>query len=390
MRTCITLTQFTILALVHQVIGFVGVPTKRSIKALKWKAQSDDSSNDILRNEIASMRKQALERLNNLDGKLSKVSTSSLKDADDLSQKKVAATSTYEQKNRVPVYNPAEDQSENEYAERRVSLINDPTFYRSRTESYKRSEALLEGTSWKLSFDIGREPGTWMPKDWGISGERIKLNLELEFTDQQLYDREEFLGGVGDARILHVTNNEMTLAPSLTEGSKRIRVIDGGWRVSKGQGPMGTDLLRFFIEIEEEISRAGKDVYCPAGRIYCNAGYFPTNRKGTGFKAQTKNDLDKLIQRAEELDVEIAESYPFSIDRIKKNSEMFRIKVEMQRKAELYRIASVAEPSSSILRFSPRGDVGLTREGGVCCKVNKGLNVEYHILGRFYISAKGK
>ena len=44
---------------------------------------------------------------------------------------------------------------------------------------------------------------------------------------------------------------------------------------------------------------------------------------------------------------------------------------------------SVTEPNKKLLKFSKDGDVGLTKEGGVCCRVMKGPVTEYHILGRF-------
>ena len=44
---------------------------------------------------------------------------------------------------------------------------------------------------------------------------------------------------------------------------------------------------------------------------------------------------------------------------------------------------SVTEPDRKLLKFTRDGDVGLTKEGGVCCRVQKGPVTEYHILGRF-------
>lgn len=211
----------------------------------------------------------------------------------------------------------------------------------------------------------------------------------MTFTNQQLYEREEFLGSMGGANILEVKNNELTLAPTITEGERKIRVINGGWRVAQGAGPLGTDLLRFYIEIEEQISRGGNvdsDVYCPAGRIYCNCGYFPTKRQSSGYKARLKRQLDDMINRAEQLDEEIAAEGPFSLTRFKKSTELFRLKVDMQQTGERLMNANVAEPNDSILKISQDGMVGLTKEGGVCCKVNKGISIEYHILGRFNIS----
>ncbi len=49
--------------------------------------------------------------------------------------------------------------------------------------------------------------------------------------------------------------------------------------------------------------------------------------------------------------------------------------------------AMVKDPDKGLLRFSRDGDVGLKKEGGVCCQVNKGVIVEYHILGRFSIAS---
>ena len=48
---------------------------------------------------------------------------------------------------------------------------------------------------------------------------------------------------------------------------------------------------------------------------------------------------------------------------------------------------AVTEPDQRLLHFSKDGDIGLTREGGVCCQVNKGPMVEYRILGRFSIAS---
>jgi hypothetical protein len=131
---------------------------------------------------------------------------------------------------------------------------------------------------------------------------------------------------------------------------------------------MGTNLLRFYIEIEEEISRKGGDVYCPAGRIYCSCGFFNRNAPSSGERERYKKKLDDLLARAEALDYEIAAAGFF--EKIKKNAEMIRLKVEMQESAQRFREASIMEPDSSILKFSSKGDVGLTKEGGVCCKVN--------------------
>ena len=227
-----------------------------------------------------------------------------------------------------------------------------------------------------------------MPKTWGVSGERLLLNMDLEFSPTQLYEREDFLGGVGGARVLRVIDNQLTLAPSLREGVRTIRVRDGGWRIAKGEGPMGSDLLRFYIEIDEEVSHRGGDVYCPAGRIYCNCGYFPSLRPRSNSKERFRKELDGMQEKAQQLLEEIdSDNNVFSFDKIRKSTQLFRLRVEMQRVGERYTQASVREPDKGLLQFSKTGDVGLTREGGVCCKVIKAMAVEYHILGSFTIAS---
>jgi len=226
-----------------------------------------------------------------------------------------------------------------------------------------------------------------MPKDWGVSGDRLIISMEVDFTGEQLYKSEDFLGGLGGARILKVKDNQVTLAPSVREGIKKVTALEGGWRVAKGQGPMGTDVLRFYVEVEEQISHKDGDIYCPAGRIYCNCGYFPTNKLSSGNKDRYREELETMEKMANEVEIEIEQDNAFfSLDKIKKSSELMRLRVEMQKAAEMYTMASVTEPDKSILKFSNSNDVGLTKEGGLCCKVEKSMATEYHILGRFSIA----
>jgi hypothetical protein len=66
---------------------------------------------------------------------------------------------------------------------------------------------------------------------------------------------------------------------------------------------------------------------------------------------------------------------------------MLDIRMEAGKLGDQLNEARVREPEKSLLRLSRKGDVGLTKEGGVCCKVQKGLAIEYHILGKFGIAS---
>jgi hypothetical protein len=233
-----------------------------------------------------------------------------------------------------------------------------------------------------------------MPKTWGTSGQRLNLSFKAEFTSSQLYERDDFLrGGYNGAKILRVLDGQATLSPSLTEGQRVYNVKNGGWQVTPGDGPLGTDVLRFYIELEDEVTHMGSDLYIPKGRVYCSCGYFPfadDNRKGDtpNMKESYAKELENIrdqIQRLREKKDQIKN--PFNLDGIKMSREIGKLQKKAQLTAGKLNFASVVEPDKSLLRFTRDKNVGLTKEGGVCCKVEKGpMMVEYHILGRFSIA----
>lgn len=199
-----------------------------------------DSGADLIREQIEEMRTEAIVRLEKLNKKLERESDSIMT----------------ESSSKLKCYKTKDLRANKHHVHESSSSIKD-------AGNDREPERLLEDTSWKITMMIGRENGTWMPKEWGSSGERILLNLAVKFSGNQFGDSEEFLGSKLVSKQLYVINNELTVAPSLTEGSRKISVKNGGWRVLLGEGPAGTDLLRFFIEIEEKAEHKGSDVYCP-------------------------------------------------------------------------------------------------------------------------------
>jgi hypothetical protein len=257
------------------------------------------------------------------------------------------------------------------------------------TNSVLSQLKLMDDTRWRVTLNVGREPGTWMPRDWGTSGERLHLNLELEFSPEQLYEREEFLNGISGTKVLKVVHNEAYLAPTLKEGGKQVKVKHGGWRVAPGEGPMGTTVLRFYFELEEQTCHNGSDVYAPAGRIYCTCGYFPMKQQGVAsMKEVLQKEQECMIQQYEQLsnDNDRDESV-VSWKKVKRQKQMMDLRMQATKLAQKMNEAAVREPERSILRLSQDQSFGLTREGGVCCKVQKGLAIEYHILGKFEIAS---
>lgn len=255
--------------------------------------------------------------------------------------------------------------------------------------SHSSPSRLLEDTRWRLMLNIGREPGTWMPKDWGVSGDRLRMHLEMEFSAEQLYEREEFLNGISGARVLNVIHEEAHIAPSMREGGRSVRVKSGGWRVAPSEGPMGTNVLRFYFDLEEKTQHRGSDVYCPLGRIFCTCGYFPMTQRNNRIhyvseKETLKQAMDDLgIQYEALVKQNEQDTNLISWSKLQRSKQLMDLRMEANKLNHRMHEAHVREPDKSLLRLSQDQSVGLTKEGGVCCRVNKGLAIEYHILGKF-------
>jgi len=368
---------------------------------------------DDMKHEIEEMRQEALRRIDAMSIRMSESSSSSSR-AEVSSSLSASTSSTVPNNDTQQTSSTSMDGSQSDDATtssdteqafvKQIAVSNNPAMPNLKSTSLPEivdDRNLLDGTHWKVMLNIGREPGTWMPKTWGVSGERLLLSLEVKFTEDQLYEREEFLNGVGGAKIVHVVQNKLTLGPSMTEGSKVVTVKDGGWKIGKGEGPMGTDILRFFVEVTNQVGHQGGDIYCPQGRIYCTCGYFPmqdqlqslsassnSNLRGSGVKEQLKNKQDELRQKYDRISEELEEDTSlFSIKKVRLTKDLVQCRLDSGKVTQQLNEALVREPSKSLLRLSRKQNVGLTREGGVCCKVTKGVAMEYHILGKFGVAA---
>jgi hypothetical protein len=242
-----------------------------------------------------------------------------------------------------------------------------------------------------MMLNVGREPGTWMPKTWGVSGDRLYLSCEIEFSNDVLYEQEDFFNGVAGTKVLNVVHNEATLAPCMSEGGRKIRIKNGGWRVVPNEGPLKTTVLRFYFDLEEETRHRGSDVYLPSGRIFCTCGYFPMSDRQSGSSERKEahekqlRDLENKYARMR-LGMEQDDSI-ISFGQLKRVLEMMDVRREADKLSKVVREERIKEPERSLLRLSQDQTVGLTKEGGVCCKKDKGMAVEYHILGKFELAS---
>ena len=132
------------------------------------------------------------------------------------------------------------------------------------------ADRTVEGLKCTVTVNVGREPNTWMPKDWAASGARLLLPLDVEFADERVdlgFPGEEALGGRYCKRL------NCGEAGSFVGRDGRVDVAcDGGGWTAAPTGRAGEYALRFFLDFPEAAAR--NDVEMPAGRIFFSTAAF--------------------------------------------------------------------------------------------------------------------
>jgi hypothetical protein len=109
------------------------------------------------------------------------------------------------------------------------------------------------------------------------------------------------------------------------------------------------------------------------------------------LKDAIRKEQDELSTKYEKLNRENEkDTAMLSFKKMQRSKQLFDIRMEAQELNNRMNKARIREPERDLLRLSRDKAVGLTREGGVCCKVPKGLAIEYHILGKFGVAAVDK
>ena len=111
-----------------------------------------------------------------------------------------------------------------------------------------RAAAALSAAApaWRLSLDLGREPGTFMPPAWGASGARLALALDVAVEPAAV----ESPDAAWRVAFGAVPRRVRPLRPNATfvsaRGQQTVRVAAGGWAIARGD-PAG-DVLRLWLD----------------------------------------------------------------------------------------------------------------------------------------------
>jgi hypothetical protein len=389
------------------------------------KQQTDTSSS--MRHDIEVLRKEAIERIDKLSIQMEQLKEERKKNTivnnnvddhhieNELSRQHdelLIVENSIKQKTSHTVAVPVVDVTATRSTTTEKTTSDTTTTHQTTNiNSSSNSLDLLDDTRWKIVFNIGREQGTWMPSTWGISGERLLFHVEFDFTSEPLYERDDFFQStIGTTKRIDVVNAFIIPRGVGTHSIGRRPVpckSTGGYKVCCGQGPMGTDIVRLYIELTEDLyllsdddhgSTTTSDVFCPKGRVYATCGYF-VMRDSREFNNNNNNanqspkEIAQIQHRDAILHLESIqylldndEHTIFSLQRLKNMKDLYDAKKQVEITTNNLNLIRQREPEKSQLRLSKRNDVGLSKEGGVCCKVQKGaVTTEYHILGRMEV-----
>jgi len=139
----------------------------------------------------------------------------------------------------------------------------------------------LAGLDCSVKMNVGREPGTAMPKEWAASGARLPLPLTVRFSDEPLdlgFPGEQLLGG-RKARRLECKGGSFVGF----EGKVVVAAEGGAWSVLPSPQP-GKSILRFFIDFPQGAAR--NDVSIPAGRVFFSCSVWDSEKRRAAAGAE--------------------------------------------------------------------------------------------------------
>ena len=386
-------------------------------------------TDEAIRQDIDAMREEAMKRLQTLNGKMDNIrrkqheegpsTQSTFLDAStfeyvDLPETGVVYTDT------AAVVDHAKDTRTNLISVRNIPELSSTTKSKEAAKTtlppshISTESSLLHDTRWKVVIRVGSTNQVALLE--GVE-KPLLLHLEIDFLPealvnhhQQQEDGTEYLedpllqGGSEDAKVMHIRESWVG-ASSLTEGRQRDVKIQstGGWKILHGQGPKGIDILRFYIDVEEEICHDPENSHlrCPAKRVYCTMGIFSMahHNEAESYKDYLRGKLNQLVTKYEDLTLEDErDNRIISLDQVKRAKQMMDLRAQIKSANRDITNARIRDPEKGLLRLSRRGDVGVTKEGQVCYRddgekseiENGASSAEYLVLGKFEAASVSK
>jgi len=260
--------------------------------------------------------------------------------------------------------------------------------------------SLITNTKWKLSLDVGLQPGTWMPKrypGWAESGARLGLDVAVEFTETPFTSSEPLVGEKESTFQLKVCSTESVFVSE--RGQQSVTFLDGGWCIQRPTNDVrnagGTlvkpeGLLKFWLDCPTGAKKKDVEIR-PNTRIFFTTGVWdsPETAKIQDDKyREVLSDLQKIVdQTKEERNQQDGKNFLEEILSFRKMTgdakEYDRLK-SLKESLERQLPPTGAAVSSNDVKIAPKGSL-----------VIKGKETwlpgsEYLILGTFSVSVNAK
>lgn len=146
-----------------------------------------------------------------------------------------------------------------------------------RSSPWNVAERQQAGHGYRLYFDIGREPGTWMDPRWGASGKRIEFTLDVRFLTEAKADPETVQGMVKDnlgGTSLPAFMLQTAEQARLRAGFDEMKCKNGGYRIDLSNNQRNSNTLRCFVRVDGTRQGDYGDINIPPGNLYLSLPVF--------------------------------------------------------------------------------------------------------------------
>ena len=249
----------------------------------------------------------------------------------------------------------------------------------------------IEGSTWKIILNVGREQGTKMPSEWAASGARLSLPLQVTFADEasddeRVLEEDDAL----DEPIKRLVCSDGSFVSK--DGVVKVTRLSGAWSAAPVIGESyGQRLLRFFIDFPHPVQR--NDVTIPAGRMYCSTVCWDGGEKAAarepGFEKmrQVERELDEL---SEELEAMVEERKSGERGLLK---AMGRVSDDLQRAQQAQKLLTELQRYRTVLPAADscvegQDGVWVADEGGLVIRRADGGNKVFGGASEFLIGTR--
>jgi len=178
-----------------------------------------------------------------------------------------------------------------------TSISNALSFQQQQISSSSPSLLTTTNEEWKLTLNVGLQPGTWMPKrypGWAESGGRLIFDAQIQFTDIPIRSGGEKLVGP-ENETYEVRISSTASCPSKFVSERGEQIVEfgtniGGWCNSS---PQNNNVLRFWLDCSSGAKRRDVEIF-PDTRIFFTTSVWDNPKDTNKHQSDYNIVLEKI------------------------------------------------------------------------------------------------